>query len=460
MIDFLDNEKLVSLGIKIDTSTDTVQVVYPSTTSQTILRDLLMVLGGDCKFIEVEEKDIEHGLFNTEASRSELYQLIGEPDFDEAARMAFTANDENDAPLVKLLNNLISNAITRNASDLHLDVTPEGLQIKIRINGTLVQFATLEKRVARMLTTRIKLLSRLDITERRKPQDGQISLDFNNREIDIRVATLPVKDSERIVMRFFTASQNAPRLHDIGLPNENIKSIENALSRQSGLILVCGPTGSGKTTTIYSMLSLLVDRGLSVMSIEDPVEIDLKGVVQTQVNDSISYGFAEGLRALLRNDPDVILIGEIRDEETAVMAIRAALTGHLVISTVHANNPVTAIRRLINLGVDNSLLSDCLNAIYSQRLVKVYCNECKVKSLASPGHVSTLQQSFTGCETCHYTGFSGRKPVMSELEVNPTIKKIVLNSLSDLEFDNQMVQMAKKLFENKEIPWSEVTRLE
>lgn len=460
MIDFLDYEKLGRLGIKIITSTDAVQVVYPSTTSQTILRDLSMVLGGDCSFIEVEEKDLEHGLFNDKASRSELYQLIGEQDFDEAARMALTANDENDGPLVKLLNNLISTAISRNASDLHLDVTAEGLQIKIRINGTLVQFATLEKRVARMLTTRIKLLSRLDITERRKPQDGQISLDFNNREVDIRVATLPVKDSERIVLRFFTGSQNAPRLGDIGLPNKNIKSIENALSKQSGLILVCGPTGSGKTTTIYSMLSLLVDRGLSVMSIEDPVEIDLSGVVQTQVNDSVEFGFAEGLRALLRNDPDVILIGEIRDEETAVMAIRAALTGHLVISTVHANNPITAIRRLINLGVDNSLLSDCLNAIYSQRLVKVYCNECKAESVASTGHVSVLQQSFSGCELCYKTGFSGRKPVMSELEVNPTVKKAVLNSLSDLEYDNQMVEMAKKLFENGEIPWSEVTRLE
>lgn len=456
----LDLEKLKGLGVTFEVSTNGAKVIYSKSTPKTALKDLHIVLGSNCEFIEAEENNEAQGLFTDEKSRSELYQLVGEQDFEEAARLALTANDENDAPLVKLLNNLILTAVQKNASDLHLDITQDGLQIKIRVNGTLVKYATLEKRIARMLTTRIKLLAKLDITERRKPQDGQISIFFNEREIDIRVATLPVKNSERIVLRFFTGAKTAAQLHELGLPNKSIAAIEAALSKQSGLILVCGPTGSGKTTTIYSMLSFLADRGLSVMSVEDPVEVELHDVVQTQVNEAVGYGFADGLRALLRNDPDAILIGEIRDEETAIMAVRAALTGHLVISTVHANNPVTAIRRMVNLGVDNSLLSDCLTAVYSQRLVKIYCSNCKAASLTSPAHLSAMQQKFEGCNECFNTGFIGRKPVMSQLLVDKCTKSAMLNTPMDIRFDDQMPDMARKLFDNNEIPWSEVIRLE
>ena len=456
----LDLEKLKGLGVTFEVSTNGAKVIYSKSTPKTALKDLHIVLGSSCEFIEAEENNEAQGLFTDEKSRSELYQLVGEQDFEEAARLALTANDENDAPLVKLLNNLILTAVQKNASDLHLDITQDGLQIKIRVNGTLVKYATLEKRIARMLTTRIKLLAKLDITERRKPQDGQISIFFNEREIDIRVATLPVKNSERIVLRFFTGAKTAAQLHELGLPNKSIAAIEAALSKQSGLILVCGPTGSGKTTTIYSMLSFLADRGLSVMSVEDPVEVELHDVVQTQVNEAVGYGFADGLRALLRNDPDAILIGEIRDEETAIMAVRAALTGHLVISTVHANNPVTAIRRMVNLGVDNSLLSDCLTAVYSQRLVKIYCSSCKAASLTSPAHLSAMQQKFEGCNECFNTGFIGRKPVMSQLLVDKCTKSAMLNTPMDIRFDDQMPDMARKLFDNNEIPWSEVIRLE
>lgn len=456
----LDLEKLKGVGVTIEKLKDRTKVIYSKSTPKTALKDLHIVLGSNCEFIEAVDTNETQGLFTDEKSRSELYQLVGEQDFEEAARLALTANDENDAPLVKLLNNLIVTAVQKNASDLHLDITQDGLQIKIRVNGTLVKYATLEKRIARMLTTRIKLLAKLDITERRKPQDGQISIYFNEREIDIRVATLPVKNSERIVLRFFTGANTAAQLQELGLPNKSIAAIENALSKQSGLILVCGPTGSGKTTTIYSMLSFLADRGLSVMSVEDPVEVELHDVVQTQVNEAVGYGFADGLRALLRNDPDAILIGEIRDEETAVMAVRAALTGHLVISTVHANNPVTAIRRMVNLGVDRSLLSDCLTAVYSQRLVKIYCSNCKATSLTTSAHLSAMQQKFEGCDECFNTGFVDRKPVMSQLLVDKQTKSAMLNAPMDIKFDDQMSEMAKKLFDNNEIPWSEVIRLE
>ena len=246
----LDLEKLKSVGVTIEELKDRTKVIYSKSTPKTALKDLHIVLGSNCEFIEAVDTNETQGLFTDEKSRSELYQLVGEQDFEEAARLALTANDENDAPLVKLLNNLIVTAVQKNASDLHLDITQDGLQIKIRVNGTLVKYATLEKRIARMLTTRIKLLAKLDITERRKPQDGQISIYFNEREIDIRVATLPVKNSERIVLRFFTGANTAAQLQELGLPSKSIAAIENALSKQSGLILVCGPTGSGKTTTI------------------------------------------------------------------------------------------------------------------------------------------------------------------------------------------------------------------
>jgi type II secretory ATPase GspE/PulE/Tfp pilus assembly ATPase PilB-like protein len=214
-----------------------------------------------------------------------------------------------------------------------------------------------------------------------------------------------------------------------------------AVSAQSGLLLVCGPTGSGKTTTIYSLLNTLLGRGLNIMTVEDPVEVEIPSIVQTQVNEQIDFSFSEGLRALLRNDPDVILVGEIRDAQTAEIAIRAAMTGHLVISTVHANSPSGAIKRLINLGVDETLLLDSLLGVFSQRLIRIYCESCRSSSITTAGHSSELPVPFGGCDNCYSSGFKGRQPVMSHLLLRGRASKTLnLLAAADLAINTMEVE--------------------
>ena len=245
----------------------------------------------------------------------------------------------------------------------------------------------------------------------------------------------------------------------MGLSESLVSKLRRTIAAQSGILLVCGPTGSGKTTTIYSLLHTLAGRGLNITTIEDPIEIDLPNVVQSQVNEKINFDFSAGLRALLRHDPDVILVGEIRDAETADTAVRAALTGHLVISTIHANTPVGAIMRLINLGVQQSLLADALLGVYSQRLIRIYCNECAQSSIDSPAHLSELPQLFNGCPSCFNSGFKGRAPLMDQLIINEGNKKQLLNNLSELTYEKSMALEAKELHDKGKTPLFELIRI-
>jgi len=353
----------------------------------------------------------------------------------------------------------LSAAITREASDLHIDPNNKDLLIRMRIDGVMTDFTHLDRRVAQMLISRIKLVCNLDITEKRLPQDGRMNVNFREKTIDIRVATLPTKNGERVVLRFFSNNLTHSRIEETSLGTLHVKSLLDALSNQAGLILVCGPTGSGKTTTIYSLLNTLLGRGLNIMTIEDPVEVELPGVVQTQVHDHVGFGFAKGLRSLLRNDPDVILVGEIRDAETAEIAVRAAMTGHLVISTVHANSPVGAIKRLKNLNVDPTLLSDCLLGVYSQRLVRVYCPDCRKISIASEAHTNALPEAFPGCKSCYHTGFKGRYPVMSRLEINSENATLMEKNAGEVSVEDTMYTEALALHQQGLTPHFEIARL-
>ena len=456
----LDYDKLAALGIEIKDTEKEVLVFHGDEIFPSTCHELSLAFDKPLKFVVSGSKSRS---LITQTNKKELFpsfdQFSSEEEFSKTVRTAVSASDENDAPIVKLLNNLLSLAISRNASDLHLDVNQSSLEIRFRIDGVISTFASLERDVARMLTTRIKLLSELDITERRRPQDGSMSMNYYGRIVDIRVATLPVLDNERIVLRFFSGINKSSKLSDIGLKQRHLDAFSKVISKQAGLILVCGPTGSGKTTTIYALLSSLVGRGLSIMSIEDPVEINLDEVVQTQVNEKVSFGFAEGLRALLRNDPDVILVGEIRDSDTANIAVRAAMTGHLVISTVHANNPVSAIKRLKDLGVDNSILAECLLGVFTQRLLKHYCPECKRVSQGSAAHTSSTQIAFEGCNACHNSGFKGRAPVMSHLLVDNVVKTQIEHNPSVIKVENEMLEEAKDLYGQGKIPFSEVAKV-
>jgi general secretion pathway protein E len=455
-------KNLEKLGITIDESKSPVIAYIPKDISKSTKHDLWLAFEGDILLQSVDDLSTSG---NAERSSrdtqifSEVDDYISETEFVKTAEIALSAHDENDAPIVRLFNTLLSAAITREASDLHIDPNNKDLLIRMRIDGVMTDFTQLDRRVAQMLISRIKLVCNLDITEKRLPQDGRMNVNFKGKSIDIRVATLPTKNGERVVLRFFSNNLTHSRIEETSLGPLHVKSLLEALSNQAGLILVCGPTGSGKTTTIYSLLNTLLGRGLNIMTIEDPVEVELPGIVQTQVHDHVGFGFAKGLRSLLRNDPDVILVGEIRDAETAEIAVRAAMTGHLVISTVHANSPVGAIKRLKNLNVDPTLLSDCLLGVYSQRLVRIYCPDCQKASIASEAHTNALPEAFPGCKTCYHTGFKGRYPVMSHLEINSENAALIEKNAGEVPVKDTMHTEALALHRQGLTPHFEIARL-
>ena len=442
----------------------TYELLYANDLNTMLVQEVSQIIGGEVKSQKVSPEDLETCLANITKDSSEkiFAEIDGELTNEkiiESARAAIDGEVNSDAPIVKLLDSLMAVAISRGASDLHLDPDDTDLVVRLRIDGALFEYIRIDVRFFKALITRIKVLGELDITESRRPQDGRIAISYRGAPVDIRISTLPVNLGERVVLRFFKSKSFSISLEGLGLSESLVSKLRRTIAAQSGILLVCGPTGSGKTTTIYSLLHTLAGRGLNITTIEDPIEIDLPNVVQSQVNEKINFDFSAGLRALLRHDPDVILVGEIRDAETADTAVRAALTGHLVISTIHANTPVGAIMRLINLGVQQSLLADALLGVYSQRLIRIYCNECAQSSIDSPAHLSELPQLFNGCPSCFNSGFKGRVPLMDQLLINEGNKKQLLNNLSELTYEKSMALEAKELHDKGKTPLFELIRI-
>ena len=280
------------------------------------------------------------------------------------------AND--DAPVVKLFNLILKEAISKKASDIHLQIFENKLHVKMRIHGSFESIYALQASLASRLFTRIKIISGLDITEKRKPQDGRVTINLGSRKIDLRISTLPSYESERIVLRLLDQKNQRLLLNDLGMLEKNISDVERYLKNKNGIILVTGPTGSGKTTTLYAAIERIKQENINIMTIEDPIEYKINGISQTQVNNKIDLSFANGLRSILRQDPDVILVGEIRDEETADIAIRASLTGHLVLTTMHTNSPLGAFDRLNELGINRKMLTSSVICVIGQTLEKNY----------------------------------------------------------------------------------------
>lgn len=284
-------------------------------------------------------------------------------------------DDSNDAPVIRLINAILSEAIKDGASDIHIEPYEENLSIRFRIDGILKEKLNPSSRIAPLLNARIKVMSNLDIAERRIPQDGRMSLKLGEKWVDIRVSTLPSSFGERLVLRLLDKADASLDLEELGMTSEMTKDYLQQLKSTSGIILVTGPTGSGKTTTLYSGLNFLNDQTRNILTVEDPIEYALEGVGQTQVNNKVGLSFSKGLRAILRQDPDVVMVGEIRDKETAETAIQASLTGHLVLSTIHTNDSVGAITRLIDMGVEPYLLASTLKMVIAQRLVRKLINK-------------------------------------------------------------------------------------
>ena len=417
----INPDQLKALGIQIQETGEGFSVISEKALPEITETELKYLLGAATNFVVGEvlnETNYASAQNETKIINLEFERQISDDEVAAAAVVALKSEDGDEAPTVRLFNNLLSVAISRGASDIHINPNKDSLEVKMRFDGVLRTYSTLDLRLAKMLAARIKLLSGMDITERRIPQDGRFTVSHKGKNIDIRSASIPVQTGERIALRVFNQDSNVLHLDKTQLNGEHIRALRQVISKNHGLVLVSGPTGSGKTTTIYSMLNELRDSGQNIMTIEDPVEMDLEGIVQTQVEEDLGFTFATGLKSLMRNDPDVILVGEIRDADTAQIAVRAAMTGHLVISTVHANNPIGAVKRLLNLSVDATLLSDCLLGVFSQRLVRVYCEKCGSESAKSSAHRSPKYHEFQGCESCFHTGFSSRRPVMSHILID------------------------------------------
>ncbi len=349
----------------------------------------------------------------------------------------------SEAPIIKLVNQFLTKAVEEGASDIHIEPLAENLQVRFRVDGVLREHATPPKHIQSSIISRVKIMARMDIAERRLPQDGRIRIKIAGKDIDLRVSCLPTVYGESVVMRILDRSNISFSLGSLGFPELEKSAFEEMIRLPYGIILVTGPTGSGKTTTLYAALNTINAIDKKIITIEDPVEYELDGINQVQVNSKAGLGFASGLRSIVRQDPDVILIGEIRDRETADIAIQSALTGHLVFSTLHTNDAAGAVTRLVEIGVEDYLLSSSLVAIMAQRLVRVLCPACKeafvpdaalLKRLKLPFAVNEREPIYRaqGCKECSFSGFRGRVGIFELLPVTDAVRSLILDSQSSL----------------------------
>jgi len=343
-------------------------------------------------------------------------------------KVSRTADISEEAPVVTFVNSMIAKAVAEEASDIHVEPEENSLTIRFRVDGVLHVQTSPPKEYQAAIISRIKIISNLDISELRKPQDGRIQMRIENKRVDIRVSSLPTVYGENIVMRLLDTSNVRLGLEQIGFQEPMLSRFRALLERPNGILLVTGPTGSGKTTTLYSAVSTINDPKFSIVTIEDPVEYRLPGIRQTQVNPKVDLTFANGLRAILRQDPDVVMIGEIRDSQTAQIAIQAALTGHLVLATLHTNNAAGAITRLLDIGVEPFLLASSIIGVLAQRLVRLKCKSCFGQ----------------GCSTCSMTGYKGRTSIFELLAFDESIRALVLKKASAEEIHRAALLVGMK----------------
>ena len=351
---------------------------------------------------------------------------------------------EDDAPIIRLINALLTEAVKENASDIHIEPFENRLVVRFRCDGVLREVLEPQRVLAPLLVSRIKVMARLDIAEKRLPQDGRISLRVAGRAVDIRVSTLPSGNGERVVLRLLDKQAGRLDLEHLGMAARDREVIDELINRPHGIILVTGPTGSGKTTTLYAALGRLNNKRRNIMTVEDPIEYYLDGIGQTQVNTKVDLSFARGLRAILRQDPDVVMVGEIRDLETAEIAVQASLTGHLVFSTLHTNTAVGAVTRLRDMGVEPFLLSSSMIGVLAQRLVRVLCNDCKqsytasehdCRALGVPADNPPTLYRPQGCAKCNQLGYRGRTGIYELVTVNDAMRTLIHDGAGEQELE-------------------------
>ncbi|MBN1613877.1 MAG: type II secretion system ATPase GspE [Deltaproteobacteria bacterium] len=369
----------------------------------------------------------------------------------EIEETADLLDETSDAPIIKLVNLLLSGAIKDRASDIHIEPYQNALKIRYRIDGILYDILNLPRRIQSPLVSRVKVMARLNIAEKRLPQDGRIDIKIGERNVDIRVSVLPTAFGERVVLRILDKSASMLQLSDLGMDENHIRIFNRLIKSPYGIILVTGPTGSGKTTTLYAALSQINHPEINIITIEDPIEYQIEGVGQIQVNPKIDLTFANGLRSIVRQDPDVILVGEIRDLETAEIAIQSSLTGHLVFSTLHTNDAASAVTRLIDMGIEPYLVTSSVIAIVAQRLVRVLCPNCKEPYVPDEAYLANIDMTAEmlgkdrifrkrGCLSCMHTGYRGRTAIFEILIMDEPIKKLILRTSDSNQINEEAVR--------------------
>jgi len=352
------------------------------------------------------------------------------------------------APIIRLMNQIMTEAITSNASDIHIEPQKRYLRIRYRIDGVLRDTMNLPKNIQPGVISRVKIMANLDIAERRRPQDGRINLKFRGREIDLRVSVLPGIFGEKVVLRILDKERSLIPLEQLGFSEESLEIFRTLINQPYGMILITGPTGSGKSTTLYAILRILNSPDVNILTVEDPVEYQLDGITQVQVNPKINLTFANALRSFLRQDPDIILVGEIRDKETAQIAMEAALTGHLVFSTLHTNDSFSAPTRLIDMGIEPYLIASSVIGVTAQRLVRKICADCKeeykpseflLKQVGIENYDGVFYRG-KGCIACNNSGYKGRIAVQEVLKIDDNIREMILNRNPSTEIKNYAIK--------------------
>ena len=411
------------------------------------LHELLRVHGQPqvLEYLAPEDFDERLGqLYQTgDAATAALIEGIGEHvDLDglmsEMPRIEDLLESDDEAPVIRLINGLFGQALRLRASDIHIETFEQSLVVRLRVDGHLREVLRPPRALSAMLVSRIKVMARLDIAEKRQPQDGRITLRAAGREVDVRVSTLPGIHGERVVMRVLDKQASLLSLGNLGMPEQALAGLRGCLGRPNGIVLSTGPTGSGKTTTLYASLNSLNDGSRNILTVEDPVEYAIAGIGQTAINPRAGLTFASGLRAILRQDPDVIMLGEIRDQETAQIAVQASLTGHLVLSTLHTNSAVGAVTRLRDMGIEPFLIASCLRGVLAQRLVRRLCNCAQAQPLQAAERqlwpeLAGLDQSYhaVGCELCQGSGYNGRLGLYEFIELDAGLVALLYDGASE-----------------------------
>jgi len=410
--------------------------VQPVVAAESAIKKMIDRFYGSANALNDIMRDMEDGA---------AVEVVEDEDDDDAA------GAENDAPVIKYVNSLIAEAVTRRASDIHIEPFEKHIRVRLRQDGALYELPSPPLRMKAPITSRLKLMAELDIAEKRVPQDGRIKILVQNRKIDLRVATLPVIFGEKIVMRILDQSNLNVNLETFGFQKEALDRFMKAIKSPYGMVLVTGPTGSGKTTTLYSAISKINKIDVNIMTAEDPVEYNLPGINQVNGNDDIGLSFAAALKSFLRQDPNIVMVGEIRDLETGAIAVKAALTGHLVLSTLHTNDAPSSIDRLIDMGVAPFLVASSVNCVVAQRLLRRVCTTCREELQPHEELVKELQldpkqvegkmfYAAHGCNECHDTGYRGRTGIYEVLNMTPRIKKMILDRCSTAELKTAAVE--------------------